>query len=204
MILTSDNGPEVDAIVNMRKDYQHDGARPWRGIKRDQWEGGHRVPFIVRWPALIPSGTSTSQLTCLTDVMATCASIVGAPLPNNAAEDSFDLSPVLKSPDSLAPIRDYILHQTWTLKLAVRKGNWKYLDHQGSGGNDYSKIKSLAPYVIEDTDPSAPGQLFDLSNDPKETKNLYSQHPEIVKELKGLLDKTKTEGRSAPIRSNSQ
>ncbi len=89
VIFTSDNGPEVTSIVHMRSDYHHDGARPWRGVKRDNWEGGHRVPFIVRWPNRLPANTANSQLTSLTDVMATVAAIVDADLPANAAEDSF-------------------------------------------------------------------------------------------------------------------
>lgn len=72
VMVSSDNGPEVTSVINMRKDYQHDGARPWRGMKRDQWEGGHRVPFIARWPGKIMAGSTTGQTTCLTDVMATC------------------------------------------------------------------------------------------------------------------------------------
>ncbi|MFN9918058.1 MAG: sulfatase-like hydrolase/transferase, partial [Pirellulaceae bacterium] len=60
VILTSDNGPEVTSVVNMRADYDHDGARPWRGVKRDHWEGGHRVPFLVRWPGKVPANRSSS------------------------------------------------------------------------------------------------------------------------------------------------
>ena len=79
----------------MRKTYHHDGARPWRGVKRDQWEGGHRTPFMVRWPGRVKAGTTSDQLMSLTDVMATCAGIVGAKLPNDAAEDSYNMLPVL-------------------------------------------------------------------------------------------------------------
>ena len=80
VIVTSDNGPEVGTVVNMRDKYQHDGARPWRGMKRDNWEGGHRVPLIARWPGKIKAGSTTSQTACLTDLMATCAAIVEASL----------------------------------------------------------------------------------------------------------------------------
>jgi arylsulfatase A-like enzyme len=200
VILTSDNGPEVTPAVLMRRDYQHDGARPWRGIKRDQWEGGHRVPFIVRSPKQIEAGVS-KQTICLTDVMATCASLAGAKLPNDAAEDSFDLSSVLRGADGGRPIREFTLHQTWTLQLAIRKGPWKYLDHQGSGGNDYHRWEGLDAYILPESEPKAPGQLYNLDEDPGETTNLYYKHPEVVKELKDLLEKSKASGRSAPVRN---
>jgi arylsulfatase A-like enzyme len=190
VILSSDNGPEIDAIVNMRKDYGHDGARPWRGIKRDDWEGGHRVPMIARWPGRIKPGTRSAQTICLTDLMATCAALVGTRLPDNAAEDSCNMLPVLLGKDGGKPIRDFTLHQTISLALAIREGKWKYLDHQGSGGNRYD-TPDLAPYALEEKSPAAPGQLYDLEQDPGETNNLYFKHPEVVKRLKAKLDQAK-------------
>ena len=82
VIFSSDNGPEVPTVISMRNDHEHDGARPWRGVKRDNWEGGHRVPFIARWPGKISPGSRSEQTICLTDLMATCAAIVGAELPD--------------------------------------------------------------------------------------------------------------------------
>jgi arylsulfatase A-like enzyme len=198
-MFASDNGPEVGTVINMRKTYSHDGARPWRGVKRDQWEGGHRTPFIVRWPGKVKPGTRTDQLLSLTDVMATCAGIVGAKLPNAAAEDSYDMLPVLQGTRGDVPVRKYMLSQTISLALAIRDGHWKYLDHKGSGGNNYSR-RALKPYDLKDADPQAPGQLYDLKTDPGETQNLYSKHPEIVKRLKAQLEKFKSGGRSAPLR----
>jgi arylsulfatase A-like enzyme len=200
VLLTSDNGPEVPTVVNMRKDHGHDGARPWRGVKRDQWEGGHRVPLIARWPGKIAAESRSAQTVCLTDVMATCASIVGARLPNAAAEDSFDLLPVLLGEDGGKPVRPYTLHQTWTLQLAIREGDWKYLDHPGSGGNRYDAASALAPFILPENAPGAPGQLYDLAKDPGETKNLYLERPEIVARLKARLEQSKASGRSAPER----
>jgi len=199
VIFTSDNGPEVTTVVNMRKDYHHDGARPWRGMKRDQWEGGHRVPFIARWPGKIKPGTVTDQTICQTDIMATCAAIVGVKLPNNAAEDSFNILPVLLGQDKGEPIRPYTLHQTISLALAIRRGPWKYLDHKGAGGNDYDEPE-LRPYALPEKAPDAPGQLYNLDEDPGETNNLYYEYPQIVKELKTQLDRYRKSGRSAPLR----
>ena len=198
VVVTSDNGPEVLSVVNMRKDYDHDGARPWRGVKRDQWEGGHRVPFIARWPDKTKADTKCDETICLTDLMATCASITGAELPNDAAEDSYDILPALLGKKG-GPSRRYTMHQTIRLSLAIRRGPWKYLDHKGSGGNNYDK-PDLRQYQLPDTDPDAPGQLYNLDDDPGETTNLYSRHPEIVRELKTKLDEFKESGRSAPIR----
>jgi len=121
VMVTSDNGPEVTSVVHMRKDYQHDGARPWRGMKRDQWEGGHRVPFIARWPEKIKAGSESAQTICLTDVMATCAAIVNSALPNNAAEDSYNILPLLLGDTRDKPERRYTLHQTIKLALAIRR-----------------------------------------------------------------------------------
>ncbi|MCB1275100.1 sulfatase-like hydrolase/transferase [Prosthecobacter sp.] len=198
VIFTSDNGPETTSVVHMRADHGHDGARPWRGVKRDDWEGGHRVPFIVSWPARVKAGTVSNQLTSLTDVMATVAAITGATLPADAAEDSFNMLPVLEG-KAIEPVRPYLLEQAFAgaRTLSIRRGVWKYLDHRGSGGNNYDKGE-LKPYELPETAPDAPAQLYKLDTDPGETTNLYFKHPEIVAELKGLLEKSKSEGRSAP------
>lgn len=197
VIFTSDNGPETTSVIRMRADHGHDGARPWRGMKRDQWEGGHRVPFLVRWPGHVKPGTTSAQLTSLTDVMATVAAVIGADLPRDAAEDSFDMLPALLGQDS-GPIRPYLLQQAFggSRTLSIRRGHWKYLDHTGSGGNRYDNHPGLGPFVLPDTAPGAPGQLYDLQADPGETTNLYFDQPRIVKELKALLDQSRSLGRS--------
>jgi arylsulfatase A len=195
VIFTSDNGPETTSVIHMRADHDHDGARPWRGVKRDQWEGGHRVPFIARWKGKIPAGSTTAQTICLTDIMSTCAALTETELPAKAAADSVNILPVLLGKDGGKPVRDFTLHQTWTLHMAIRQGPWKYLDHQGSGGNGYEKGE-LKPYALPDSAPDAPGQLYNLESDPGETKNLYFEHPELVKKLKGLIEACKAGERS--------
>jgi arylsulfatase A-like enzyme len=199
VIFTSDNGPETTSVVRMRADYGHDGAKPWRGVKRDQWEGGHRVPFLVRWPNNIAPNSTSSQTISLTDIMATFAALTGAKLPNNAAEDSFNILPVLLGKAGGKPIRDFTLHQTNSLALSIRQGPWKYLDHQGSGGNRYDK-GALVAFALPDNAPTALGQLYNLETDPGETKNLYFEQPLKVKELKAKLDELVKAGRSAPER----
>ena len=132
--------------------------------------------------------------------MATCAAVVGTRLPNDAAEDSFNFLPVLLGNQAdEQPVREYTLHQTISLALAIRRGPWKYLDHEGSGGNNYNKPK-LKRFQLKDTAPGALGQLYNLETDPGETTNLYFERPEIVKELKAQLEAFKASGRSAPER----
>ena len=197
VMFSSDNGPEVPTIYHMRKDHQHDGARPWRGVKRDNWEGGHRVPMIVRWPGRVKAGSTTDQITSLTDVMATVAAIIGKQLPNDAAEDSYDMLPVLMGKDK-EPVRDYILQQGFagSRYLAIRRGKWKYLAHKGSGGNRYESHRMLKQYHLPDTAPDAPGQLYDLKADPGETKNVYFEHRQIAEDLAALLKQSIERGRS--------
>jgi arylsulfatase A-like enzyme len=199
VILSSDNGPEVASIVHMRADHAHDGAKPWRGIKRDAWEGGHRVPFIVRWPTKVKAGTTSDQTLCLTDIIATVAAITGAELPHNAAEDSFNMLPALEG-TATAPVRPYLITQAFggQRTLSIRRANWKYIAHRGSGGNNNYDKGELKPYALPETDPEAPAQLYNLETDPRETTNLFFKHPEVIAELKALLDKSITEGRSAP------
>jgi arylsulfatase A len=198
VIVSSDNGPEVASVVHMRADQGHDGAKPWRGVKRDAWEGGHRVPFLVRWPGTVQPGSISDQLVSLTDLMATFAAITGTALPHEAAEDSFNLLPVLEG-TAKAPVRPYLITQAFggARTLSIRRGPWKYISHRGSGGNHYDR-SDLKPFALPDTDPEAPGQLYDLANDPGETTNLYARKPALVKELQGLLEHSKITGRSRP------
>ncbi len=201
VIFTSDNGPEVPTVFHMRSDHQHDGARPWRGVKRDNWEGGHRVPFIARWPGKVPAGKTSKQLTSLTDVMATVAEIVNADLPSDSAEDSFSMLPVLLGKDPKESVRPYLLQQGFGGKryLAIRRGKWKYLAHKGSGGNNYEKHALLKQYQLPELAPEASGQLYDLEKDPGETSNLELKYPDIASELRSLLSKSIEDGRSAPL-----
>ena len=162
-------------------------------MKRDQWEGGHRVPFIARWPGKVAPGRTTSQTISLTDIMATCAAVTGATLPDKAAEDSVNILPVLVGQDGGKPVREFTLHQTISLALAIRQGPWKYLDHRGSGGNGYDKGE-MQPFALPEAAPTAPGQLYNLDTDPGETNNLYFKHPDIVQKLKTLLEQSKSGG----------
>jgi len=205
VMFSSDNGPETTTTYHMRKDYGHDPARPWRGMKRDQWEGGHRVPFIVRWPGHIKPSRKTEQMTSLTDVIATIGAVVKTEIPENSAEDSFNMLPVLLGEQGDETVRDYLIQQSHRKgSLSIRRGPWKYLNHQGSGGNRYQKNEKLKEYIIPDTAPEAPGQLYNLATDPGERVNLYYEKPEIVAELKRKLEEFRKSGRSAPLQRKQE
>lgn len=198
VIFSSDNGPEVTSVVHMRADHDHDGAKPWRGVKRDSWEGGHRVPLIVRWPGIVKQGAVSDQMVCLTDLMATVAGVTKTNLPDNSAEDSFNLLPVFDG-SATAPIRPYLLTQAFGGKrtLSIRRGSWKYLDHRDSGGNNYQKGE-MKLYALPEKAPQAPAQLYDMSHDSGETNNVFLEHPEVANEMKSLLELSISSGRSRP------
>jgi arylsulfatase A-like enzyme len=193
VIVTSDNGPELPTVKEMRATHQHDGARPWRGVKRDNWEGGHRVPMIVRWPGVVEPGRKTAQTVSLVDLMATAAEITGRKLPAGAAEDSVSILPVLngQQPENEA-LRPYTLQES-IRGFSIRSGPWKYLDHRGSGGNNYGTKGrwGAEDLAVADSAPDAPGQLYHLGRDPGERDNLYFKHPEVVERLKRELVRMK-------------
>lgn len=167
-------------------------------MKRDAWEGGHRVPFIARWPGQIPPKQVSSQMTNTTDIFATVASVVGVSLPDDAATDSFDMLPVMLGQQGESKsVRPHLLTQSFRGEFQIRKGRWKYLDHQGSGGNNYD-VKNMQKWAIPDKAPDAPGQLYNLDDDPGEANNLYLTEEAKRKELQALLAKLKSSGRSAP------
>lgn len=200
IIFNADNGAETVHVDWMRKDYEHDASGGWRGMKRDGWEGGHRVPFIARWPGVFPGGRESGQLINTTDIFATLASVIGYELDDEDARDSYDMLPaMLGIQDENISIRPYMLTQSFRGEFQLRQGSWKYLDHQGSGGNNYDD-ELLQKYALPEKAPDAPGQLYDLSKDPGETTNLYFIKSEKRVELQELLAQLKSSGRSAPMK----
>ena len=198
VLFTADNGAETLHTNWMREDHNHDAAGGWRGMKRDGWEGGHRVPFIARWPKRIPPGQVSKQLNNTTDIFATLASVVGYTLKKEDATDSFDILPaMLGTQHDADSIRPHMLTQSFRGQFQIRQGQWKYLDHKGSGGNGYDK-GMMQKYALPEKAPEATGQLYNLKNDPGETDNLFFKNESKRKELQELLEKLKKEGRSAP------
>jgi len=199
IMFNADNGAEIMHVDWMRQDYNHDASGGWRGMKRDAWEGGHRVPFIVRWPGVFTKGLVSEQMTNTTDIFATVASIVGYKLKDKDARDSFDMLPaMLGTQDKNQSIRPHLLTQSFRGEFQIRKGNWKYLDHMGSGGNNYDN-EMMKKYALPETAPEATGQLFNLETDPGETTNLFFTEANKRKEIQELLQHLKSSGRSAPV-----
>lgn len=180
VIVTSDNGSTNRPMT----EYGHLPNGPWRGRKSTIWEGGHRVPFIARWPARIPAGSVCDQTICLGDLMATAAAMVGANLPDNCAEDSFNILPALLG-DRQWKRPGLVVHHSIDGMFSIRDGKWKYIAGRGSGGWEGKG---------DANDPE--GQLYDMSADPAEKSNLYSSEPAVVERLKQTLERYQNSGRS--------
>lgn len=197
VIFTSDNGPENWNYEEAR-DQKHYAMGDLRGLKRNIWEGGHRVPFITSWPARIKPGTSSDEVICHVDMMATCAEISGFVLPNQAAEDSVSFLPVLLGEQLSQPLRQATVHHAGNGNLAIRKGEWVFIDAKSGGGGEPDWFVQERGYVPH----AYPGELYNLADDSTQRENLYGAHPGIVRELSELLEKYKTNGRSVPFRTN--
>lgn len=191
VIFTSDNGshwgkPLIDK-------YKHLANLHYRGQKADIWDGGHRVPCIVRWPGIVKPNSTSNELLCLTDFFATAAAVTGSQIPNDAAEDSFNFLPVLQGALMKKSIRPSIVHHSISGCFAIRQGKWKLILGLGSGG-------FTQPKVIQPKPGGPKGQLYNLAIDASESKDVYQQNPQVVKALTELLEKQKTSGRSHPER----
>ncbi len=189
LIVTSDNGSHWP--VGDVKKFKHAANGNTRGQKADIWDGGHRVPFLARWPGQIRPGSSNDETICLTDFMATAAAIVGKKVPANAGEDSYNILPALLGKALEKPIREATVHHSLSGMFALRQGSWKLIVGRGSGG--FTNPRRVKPKPGEPA-----GQLYNLADDPREEKNLYLEKPEVVARLKTLLNKYKKDGRSAP------
>jgi arylsulfatase A len=196
LIFTSDNGPEIWNYEEAR-DYKHYAMGPLRGVKQDTWEGGHRVPFIACWPAHIPAGAVSTEVVCHSDLMATAAAIVDTKLPANAGEDSYNILPTLGGETIERPLREATVHHSGNGSLAIRQGQWVFIDAKSGGAREEPEWFRRERGYSGAINPF-PGVLYDLSQDLAERRNLYNEHPEVVKRLKALLEKYQRDGRSTP------
>ncbi|MEP6670946.1 MAG: arylsulfatase [Chthoniobacter sp.] len=202
VIFTSDNGPEVVEIKPGAYDrvleYHHYSMGGLRGAKRDTWEGGHRVPFIVRWPGKVKAGIVSDETICHVDFMRTVAALLGADLPEAAAPDSYNLLPLFLGQKHNEPIREATVHHSGSGKFAIRKGAWVLIDAPSGDDNGTNG----EPQWLKDergyTRHTLPGELFNVREDLIERHNYFAERPEIVRELKALLEKYKADGRSTP------
>lgn len=211
VLFTSDNGGlfhyweprETDDVEQYRlparaahiREYGHQGNAWMRGTKADIWEGGHRVPFVVRWPGHIPAGSVSEQLVDLTDILATVADIVDVELPSGAGPDSVSILPALLDAKLAQPVRSTSVHCSMRGVLAIRQGPWKLVpNYRGSGG--FSQ-----PADIDWKKAGGPvGQLYHLGRDPSESYNLYNEYPDEVRRLTLLLEQIQQE----PVTSANQ
>ncbi|MDF1852787.1 MAG: sulfatase-like hydrolase/transferase [Verrucomicrobiales bacterium] len=203
VIFTSDNGGMFNVGGQNAWDAGHRLNGELLGFKFGAWEGGHRVPFIARWPGQIEAGSTSDQLISNIDLMATFAALAGGELKQGQGPDSVNVLPALTG-DPENPLRDHlVLSPSKPTHLSIRKGKWMYIGAQGSGGFTAAKrgahafggpaAISYAGYQNSDIEngkikPGAPPvQLYDLEKDPQQTTNLYNEHPEVVEELRTLL-----------------
>ena len=191
LIFTADNGCSPAAKFNEMHAKDHHPSYKFRGHKADIFEGGHRVPFIARWPARVKAQSRSDQLVCLTDLMATCAELVEAKLPPDTGVDSVSILPALLGQDK-RPLREAVVHHSIRGAFSIRQGDWKLELCPGSGGwssprpgrANFAKLPPL--------------QLYNLKDNIGETNNLEAKHPQVVKELTPLLQSYLYRGRSTP------
>jgi len=203
VIFTSDNGGMFNVGGQDAWDMGHRINGELLGFKFGAWEGGHRVPWIVRWPGKVEAGSVSDQLICNVDMIATFAALAGAELKEGQGQDSVNLLPAFMD-DTAKPVREQLVIAPRSLKhLSIRKGKWMYIGAQGSGGFTATKrgqhafggpaAITYAGYTNSDVvdgkiqQGAPPAQLYDLDNDPMQTRNLYREHPEVAKELQALL-----------------
>ncbi len=192
LIFTSDNGPERSAYKRILQ-HEHYSMGDFRGIKRDLWEAGHRVPFIARWPQIIPAGETCTTAVGLTDLLATLADVLSCTLPQDAGEDSLSMYPLLAGKPEQYGHREAIVYQSFQGELAIRKDDWVLIDAPSGANNPEPKwFQERRGYREHDF----PGELYNLAADVQERDNLYARHPDKVAELKTLLARFKDDGRS--------
>jgi len=191
VIVTSDNGCSPEADFEELATFGHDPSYVFRGHKADIFEGGHRIPFVARWPGRIAPGSVCDQTICLTDLLATVAEIVGERLPDDAGEDSVSILPALLG-TATGPLREATVHHSIDGSFSIRQGEWKLELCPGSGGWSYPRPGS------DDESDLPPVQLYNMAQDLGEESNLQADHPEIVARLTALMAQYIADGRSTP------
>lgn len=189
VIFTSDNGCSKAADIPALREQGHHVSAHLRGSKADLWDGGHRVPFIARWPKKIQPHSTSAQLVCLTDLFATSAEILEKPVPAGSSEDSVSFLPAF-SGEPIKSTRAGVIHHSISGHFSYRQGKWKLLLARGSGGwtapGEKAATKSGAGVA----------QLYDMEKDPSETTNLYESQAEIAQRLLKQLKEDIANGRS--------
>ncbi|MEO6244487.1 MAG: arylsulfatase [Opitutaceae bacterium] len=200
VIVTSDNGFAPAAGLPEHLRIHHDPSAGYRGYKSDLFEGGHRVPFLARWPGVVAAGTTSNALIEQLDLFATCAELLDAKLPATVAEDSVSFLPLLRGDKRPAPPRATLINHSAEGRFSIREGRWKLLLWPGSGGWSSPTPAPSVWLKTERTDLATlpPFQLYDLAVDPAEKNNLAAAHPEIVQRLGRQMRTIIEQGRSTP------
>lgn len=194
VLFTADNGAEGYAY-DRKKTTQHWSSGPLRGVKRDLWEGGHRVPFIISWPGVIEAGSVSEEVISQVDLAATFAGIIGYELDTNKAVDSYDFSPLLRGEAIDQLVRTATIQNTRPNRFALRQGDWVYINaSSGEHSTAPAWFNEEAGYAAEST----AGLLYNLRADLAQQNNLYSEHPERVREMQRLLKRYTSGEPSAP------
>ena len=198
VIFTADNGTEKHAFERLQK-YDQWSSGQLRGLKRDLYEGGHRVPFIVSWPGKVKAGSRSDEVVSQVDFAATFAEIIGYDLGREKAIDSYNLLPVLLGESYDSPLRVATVQNTNKGAYALRKGHWVLIDAP-SGAVQGEPKAYLDHFGFAAYPKGNPGLLFNLKDDPRQAKNLYAQHPEKVTAMRTLLKRYVAGERCAPQR----
>jgi len=191
VIFASDNGAAPAADFKELAAHGHNPSYVFRGRKSDIWDGGHRIPFVVRWPGKVQPESTSREVVGLGDLLATCADIVGATLPDDAGEDSVSILPALLGRSS-GRVHEAIVHHSVEGQFSIREGEWKLEMCPGSGGNS----KPIDPTAARKGFPAV--QLYDMATDVGETHNLEAEQPAVVERLTTLLEHYVAAGRSTP------
>lgn len=195
LIFTADNGCSPSANIKELKEVGHFPSGPYRGNKADVYEGGHRVPFLVRWPGKAEAGTVSDRLVGQIDFLATVADLFGETLPEDAAEDSVSFLPAIApalAARSVAVPRTEMVSQSLRGYFAIRDGQWKLLFCPGSGGWSFPRDGR------DDTAHLPQMQLYNLATDPGEQRNLVAEEDERVAKMTKAMEKAIADGRTTP------
>jgi arylsulfatase A len=191
LIFASDNGCSPYADFDELARVGHHPSYVFRGYKADIYEGGHRIPYIIRWPNQIQPSQICDETVCLVDLLATCADLLDITLPDCAGEDSVSNLSLWKGQSITHSLREATVHHSVDGSFSIRRGHWKLEFCPGSGG--WSD-----PRPGEETDDMPPMQLYNLNTDISERENVLSEFPDVVKELTELMTRYVCEGRSTP------
>jgi arylsulfatase A-like enzyme len=203
VIFTSDNGGVVapgnpNASGAIKAGLAING--PLRAGKHSEWEGGFREPFLVRWPVRVPAGTTSDQVICLTDMLATFAGILDVPLSKGNAEDSFDVLRAFTETEPGLPVRDHVILQAANAVYDIRMGDWKLVERQGAPAFESARNPRKAAQAARQRQAAAnkKDELYNLRDDPAEERNVLAGNRARANKMKAALAEARDRGYTRP------